>query len=78
MSGTRRRFFQDAAVFGAGLFGLRATLRASTLEDGFQSPRENENGRHHSPYGSKGAHSAAVDALVHERSLPMATPHLAD
>jgi len=28
MSGTRRRFFQDAAIFGAGLFSLGADLRA--------------------------------------------------
>jgi len=27
MSGTRRRFFQDAAVLGAGLFSLSETLR---------------------------------------------------
>jgi FtsP/CotA-like multicopper oxidase with cupredoxin domain len=28
MSGTRRKFFQDAALFGAGLFGLTSQLRA--------------------------------------------------
>jgi FtsP/CotA-like multicopper oxidase with cupredoxin domain len=28
MGGTRRRFFQDAAIFGAGLFGLSSTLKA--------------------------------------------------
>ncbi|HWW18539.1 MAG TPA: copper oxidase [Candidatus Saccharimonadales bacterium] len=28
MSGTRRRFFQDAAIFGAGLFSLGGELRA--------------------------------------------------
>ena len=28
MSDTRRRFFQDAAIFGAGLFGLSSQLRA--------------------------------------------------
>src|SRR5467141_5431103 len=32
MSGTRRRFFQDAAVLGAGLFSLRETLRAAEPE----------------------------------------------
>jgi FtsP/CotA-like multicopper oxidase with cupredoxin domain len=78
MSGTRRRFFHDAALFGAGLFGLRETLRAGTLEGGFQSPRENENGRHHSPYGNKGPHPAKENLLVHERALPMATPDLTD
>jgi FtsP/CotA-like multicopper oxidase with cupredoxin domain len=78
MSGTRRRFFHDAALFGAGLFGLRETLRAGTLEESFQSPRENENGRHHSPYGSKGPHATPGTALVHEHALPMATPDLTD
>ena len=28
MSGTRRKFFQDAAIFGAGLFGFSSQLRA--------------------------------------------------
>jgi manganese oxidase len=28
MTGTRRKFFQDAAIFGAGLFGLSSRLRA--------------------------------------------------
>jgi len=32
MSGTRRRFFQDAAVLGAGLFSLSETLRAAEPE----------------------------------------------
>ena len=63
MSGTRRKFFQDAAVFGAGLFGLRETLHAGTPESTRQSPRENENGRHHSPYGSHGPHPAQARAL---------------
>ena len=78
MSGTRRRFFQNAAVFGAGLLGLRETLRAGTLEEGLQSPRLNENGRHHSPYGSKGPRGPKENTLAHEHALPMATPDLAD
>jgi FtsP/CotA-like multicopper oxidase with cupredoxin domain len=78
MSGTRRRFFQDSAVFGAGLFGLRETLRADIPGESLQSPRQNENGRHHSPYGSKGPHHTKENTLVHERALPMATPDLAD
>src|SRR5260370_303966 len=32
MSNTRRRFFQDAAVLGAGLFGINSQLRARTTE----------------------------------------------
>ena len=32
MSNTRRKFFQDAAVLGAGLFGINSQLRARTTE----------------------------------------------
>ena len=78
MSGTRRRFFQDAAAFGAGMFGLRETLRAGTPESTLQSPRENENGRHHSPYGSHGPHPAQARAVVRDHALPMVTPDVAD
>jgi len=78
MSGTRRRFFQDAAVFGAGLFGLHGTLRGSTPKNTFQSPRENENGRHHSPYGSHGPHPAQARAVLRDQALPMVTPDVAD
>jgi len=78
MSGTRRKFFQDAAVIGAGLFGLRGTLRADATESVFQTPRENENGRHHSPYGSHGPHGRPAKAVVREQALPMVTPDVAD
>ena len=78
MSGTRRKFFQDAAVFGAGLFGLRETLHAGTPESTLQSPRENENGRHHSPYGSHGPHPAQARAVARDHALPMVTPDVAD
>src|ERR1700732_2617597 len=78
MSGTRRRFFHDAAMFGAGLFGLHGTLRAGTPESTFQSPRQNENGRHHSPYGSHGPHPAQARALVRDHAGPMVTPNVVD
>src|SRR5260370_8754259 len=32
MGNTRRKFFQDAAVLGAGLFGINSQLRARTTE----------------------------------------------
>src|SRR4029077_2995104 len=78
MSGTRRRFFQDAAMFGAGLFGLGETLRASAPEDTPQSPRENENGSRHSPYGKKGSAAQPGSAARHEPPLPMTTPDRPD
>jgi len=38
MSGTRRRFFQDAAIFGAGLFGFGSKLRAQQPISGVHGP----------------------------------------
>jgi manganese oxidase len=78
MSGTRRRFFQDAAAIGAGLLGLSETLRASTPGDALQTPGKNESGRHHSPYGSHGSHKAAPNVVAPEHPLAMVTPDLAD
>jgi FtsP/CotA-like multicopper oxidase with cupredoxin domain len=78
MNGARRKFFQDAAVLGAGLFSLSDTLRADTPADATQSPRENENGRHHSPYGSRGPHKAAAIPPAREQALPMVTPDISD
>ena len=74
----RRRFFQNAAVFGAGFLGLRETLRAGTPESGLQTPHENERGRHHSPYGSPGAHPATASQTARDHALPMVTPDVAD
>jgi len=78
MSGTRRRFFQDAAAIGAGLLGLSETLRASTAGDALQTPGKNESGRHHSPYGSHGPHKAPPNVVAPEHPLAMVTPDLAD
>jgi len=78
MSGTRRRFFQDAAMFGAGMLGLSKTVRAGSPQDKLQSPRANENASHHS-YGSHGPHpSPANAATTRGHAQPMATPDLAD
>ena len=52
MSGNRRRFFQDAAFFGAGFLGLTEALRADAQVSGPQTARAIEQGRHHSPYGN--------------------------
>jgi FtsP/CotA-like multicopper oxidase with cupredoxin domain len=78
MSGTRRRFFQDAAAFGAGLLGLSQTLRAATPGGGLQTPGKNESGRHHSPYGSHGPRKAPANVAAPEHPLSMVTPDLAD
>ncbi|MGB7026405.1 MAG: hypothetical protein WBD72_03865, partial [Candidatus Acidiferrum sp.] len=72
MSGTRRRFFQDAAFFSAGFLGLSEALRGSPQVNDPQTAREIEQGRHHSPYGEhkkKELVSTGPDPL-----LPMVTP----
>ncbi len=51
MSGNRRRFFQDAAFFGAGFLGITEALRGETQVSDPQTARAIEQGRHHSPYG---------------------------
>src|SRR5689334_7599673 len=64
MSGTRRRFFQDAAIFGAGLFGFSSQLRAQ------QTPGARPPVRH--------AHSAAPPNSPASESPPMLTPDVPD
>jgi len=76
MSGTRRRFFQDAAMFSAGILGLSGALRADPQVNDSQTAREIERERHHSPYGNpkkKEAVSSGPDPY-----LPMVTPDVAD
>src|SRR5260370_920546 len=68
MSGTRRRFFQDAAIFGAGLLGMSESLRAQNEKPMPQRPQE----------VSHGPHSAQAKVEVQARVLPMVTPDLAD
>jgi FtsP/CotA-like multicopper oxidase with cupredoxin domain len=43
MSGTRRRFFQDAAIFGAGLFGMSSQLRAQQTSGARPAARHTGN-----------------------------------
>jgi FtsP/CotA-like multicopper oxidase with cupredoxin domain len=76
MSGNRRRFFQDAAFFGAGFLGLAESLRGSAPQDDPQTARRIEQGRHHSPYG----HPKKKEVLPTgpDPYAPMITPDLAD
>src|SRR4029077_9964585 len=64
MSGTRRKFFQDAAIFGAGLLGMSKTLPAESRNDtGFVPPQDNhahrdrdlEPGDHKSEHAAGGS-----------------------
>src|SRR5438445_12460372 len=50
MSGTRRRFFQDAAIFGAGLLGMSESLQA---QDEKATPaRARETHHEHTSHGA--------------------------
>src|SRR6266704_1114801 len=62
MSGTRRRFFQDAAVFGAGLFGLSKSLQAQDKKTMPMRPRG----------------ATRLQTLAPGTILPMVTPDVAD
>jgi FtsP/CotA-like multicopper oxidase with cupredoxin domain len=64
MGGTRRRFFQEAAIFGAGLFGLSSTLKAEQTS-GARAP------------GSRNQRGASPN-LPADASPPMLTPDIPD
>jgi FtsP/CotA-like multicopper oxidase with cupredoxin domain len=64
MSGTRRKFFQDAAILGAGLFGLGSEIRAQQTPSGAPRP------------GSKTRN--AVNANASPAPPPMLTPDVPD
>src|SRR6266478_5020314 len=64
MSGSRRRFFQDAAIFGAGLFGLSSQLRAQQTSVARAPARR--------------AHSAGPPNSPAAASPPMLTPDIPD
>src|SRR6202162_6129094 len=70
MSGTRRRFFQDAAVFGAGLFGMSARLRAQAPKGGATSAAHQ-----HQAHAEHSAHMAEKSSLA---VPPMITPDVPD
>jgi len=62
MSGTRRRFFQDAAIFSAGLLGLSKSIEAQAEKPMQMRPRE-----------AKHAHTPPAGT-----PLPVMTPDVAD
>src|SRR3989442_8217065 len=62
MSGSRRRFFQDAAIFGAGLLGMSKSLEAQAEKPMRMDPREANH-----------SHPPATGA-----PMPMMTPDVAD
>ncbi len=76
MSGTRRSFFRDAAAWSAGLLGLSGVVPEAAAGFGGQNARENEAGRHHSPYGEP--HAKHVVTPVRDPFTPMVTPDVPD
>jgi FtsP/CotA-like multicopper oxidase with cupredoxin domain len=78
MSGNRRRFFQDAAFFGAGFLGLAESLGGNTPGNDPQTAREIEQGRHPSPYGKHSKKQVAPLPAGPDPFLPMVAPDLAD
>ena len=65
MSGTRRKFFQEAAIFSAGFFGFSSSLRAQA-----GSRRESSGAKKRLPHQ---AHASEPHA-----PLPMVTPDVPD
>jgi FtsP/CotA-like multicopper oxidase with cupredoxin domain len=78
MSGNRRRFFQDAAFFSAGFFGLAETLRGNTQASDPKTARAIEQGRHHSPYGDHKKKETPPAPSGPDPYLRMTTPDLPD
>jgi FtsP/CotA-like multicopper oxidase with cupredoxin domain len=78
MSGNRRRFFQDAAFFGAGFFGLAEGLRGNTQASDPKTARAIEQGRHHSPYSDHKKKETPPAPTGPDPYLRMTTPDLPD
>ena len=67
MDGTRRKFFQDATIFGAGLLGLGTRLRGAPNNEKSQSPDQKP---HH--------HAANASVTTPRPHVPVITPDLRD
>jgi FtsP/CotA-like multicopper oxidase with cupredoxin domain len=70
MNGTRRKFFQDAAIFGAGILGFSKRLQAEASAAG--SAQAGHPGNHHGQTTPGGARTSKSSIL------PMITPDLPD
>ncbi|HEV3419068.1 MAG TPA: copper oxidase [Candidatus Acidoferrum sp.] len=72
MSSSRRNFFQDAAVFAAGLFGLSTPLDAASQTA--SSPPHDQNAPHHHASATK-----SKSGLPHDHThVPVITPDVPD
>ncbi len=73
MSSSRRNFFQDAAVFTAGLFGLSTPLDAAT-QTASAPPHDQNSSRHHA---SAAANLKSAPPHAHPH-VPVTTPDVPD
>jgi manganese oxidase len=73
MSGSRRRFFQDAAIFGAGVFGMGKSIRAAELQ-GTSTPVP----QHHHDSDPGGHGNGISDPRQRTSLLPVITPDVPD
>ncbi len=76
MGGTRRKFFQDAAIFGTGLLGLSGSLRAEQEKHAVNKAASHPAGQAPSVHGSRRPTRAETSARG--AYLPMVTPDVAD
>jgi manganese oxidase len=78
MSGTRRKFFQDAAILGAGLLGMSKKLSAQSRGGTSATSAQNnysQVGGKHEAHGHPAAHESGAGR---EPFLPMVTPDIPD
>jgi FtsP/CotA-like multicopper oxidase with cupredoxin domain len=76
MSGTRRRFFQDAAILGAGLFGMSESVAAGELNAGLARDERHQRG---ATAGSvHPAQPAHAESNSNEPFVPMTAPDVSD
>jgi FtsP/CotA-like multicopper oxidase with cupredoxin domain len=66
MSGSRRRFFQDAAIFGAGLLGMSKSLEAQAEKPMRMRPHEMNGGRSAGPSAPSPMVTPDLTDLPHE------------
>src|SRR5260370_42601461 len=76
MGGTRRKFFQDAAIFGTGLLGLSRSLRAEQEKHAANEAAPHPGGQASSVHGSRRPTRAETSARG--AYLPMVAPDIAD
>src|SRR5229473_3481198 len=76
VGGTRRKFFQDAAIFGTGLLGLSRSLRAEQEKHAANEAASHPGGQASGLHGSR--RPTRTETGARGAYLPMVTPDVAD